>query len=183
MKARITLLGHPVHQALVAIPIGLYVIAVLFDIITAFKPIPALAIASYWNLVAGVIGALLAAVFGLVDWTKIPKRTRARRLGIYHALINVTATVAFAGAVAMRWNTDSYFVTTGALLLELAGFVIVGVGGWMGGELVDRLGIGVHEHAHADAPSSLSSRSITGSATPPRDSWIPASGDRGGLLR
>lgn len=182
MKARVTLLGHPVHQVLVAIPLGLFVIAVLFDIITAFRPIEALAIASYWNLVAGVIGALLAAVFGSIDWTKIPKHTRARRLGIYHALVNVIATVAFAGAVALRWDADSYFVTTAALLLELAGFVIVGVGGWMGGELVDRLGIGVHEHAHADAPSSLSTRSITANATPPREDRIPV-GSEHGLLR
>jgi uncharacterized membrane protein len=171
-----------VHQVLVAIPIGMFVIAVLFDIITAFVPIQALAIASYWNVIAGVAGALFAAVFGLIDWTKIPKRTRARRLGIYHALVNVTATVAFAGAAYLRFTADSYFVTTPALLLELAGFVIVGVGGWMGGELVDRLGIGVHEHAHADAPSSLSTRSITANATPRRENWIPAGGDHSGLL-
>jgi len=177
MKARITLLGHPVHQALVAIPIGLFVIAVLFDVITAFKRIDALAIAAYWNLIAGVIGALLAAVFGIIDWTKIPKRTRARRLGILH----VTATAGFAVAAGLRWDAGTYFATPPALVLEIAGFAVLSVGGWMGGELVDRLGIGVHDHAHADAPSSLSGRSITGHATPPPAGRMPVGNPHGTL--
>ncbi len=180
MKARVTLLGHPVHQILVAVPIGLFVIAVIFDIIVAFKPMEQLSTASFWNISAGVLGGLFAAVFGLLDWTKIPKGTRAKRLGIFHAIVNVAAVAAFAGAAVLRWEEPAYFATTAALVLELVGFVVVGVGGWAGGELVDRLGIGVHEHAHADAPSELSGRSITGNATPRADEpRIPVDGHQG----
>ena len=45
-----------------------------------------------------------------------------------------------------------------ALVLSFAGFVLAGVTGWLGGELVDRLGVGVDDGAHLDAPNSLSDR-------------------------
>ena len=155
MKARATLLGHPIHQMLIVVPLGLWVIAVVFDLITVFRPIEELSIASFWNIVAGSAGAVLAAVFGVVDWTGIPKGTRAKRIGIFHAVTNVAVLALFVLAAVMRYDNPSYFVTTQALVVELVAFVLGGLGGWLGGELVDRLGVGVHEGAHPNATSSL----------------------------
>jgi uncharacterized membrane protein len=155
MKARATLLGHPIHQMLVVVPLGLFVIATVFDVITMFRPMAELSIAAFWNIVAGSIGAGLAAVFGLIDWTKIPKDTRAKRIGVYHALANVAVLTLFVIAVVLRWDNASYVATTSVLMLELGGFVLGGLGGYLGGELVDRFGIGVHEGAHPNAPSAF----------------------------
>jgi uncharacterized membrane protein len=155
MKARATLLGHPIHQMLVVVPLGLFVIAVVFDVITAFRPIEELSIASFWNIVAGCIGALVAAVFGLIDWTKIPEGTRAKKFGVFHALTNVTVLALFVVAAVLRWDNPSYFAYTPSLVIEVVAFLLGGLGGWLGGELVDRFGIGVHEGAHPNAPSSL----------------------------
>ena len=154
MKARATLLGHPIHQMLIVVPLGLFVIAVLFDVINAFRPTTELSIASFWNIVAGSIGAVVAAVFGLIDWTKIPDGTRAKRFGVFHAVTNVGVLALFVAAAVLRWDNVSYAATTPALMLELFGFVLGGVGGWLGGELVDRFGIGVHDGAHPNATSS-----------------------------
>jgi uncharacterized membrane protein len=158
MKARATLLGHPIHQMLVVVPLGLFVIAVVFDVITMFRPIPELSVASFWNIVAGCIGAVVAAVFGLADWTKIPAGTRAKRVGVMHALTNVTVLILFVIAAAVRWDNPNYAVGGGVMVLELVAFALGGLGGFLGGELVDRFGIGVYEGAHPDAPGSLGRR-------------------------
>ncbi|MCD6056852.1 MAG: Protein of unknown function transrane, partial [Thermomicrobiales bacterium] len=48
-----------------------------------------------------------------------------------------------------------------AFVLSLAGVALAVVTGWLGGELVDRLGVGVDRGANLDAPSSLSNRPAT----------------------
>lgn len=174
MRAKATLLGHPVHQILIVLPLGLYMCAVVFDVITAFRPIAELSIAAFWNILVGTLGGLLAAVFGLIDWVNIPSGTRAKRVGILHAITMVGVVALFAAAGFLRFDRDYYFVTNGALVLELAGFALAGLGGWLGGELVDRLGVGVHEGAHVDAPSSLSGRPTTATATTMTATTTPA---------
>lgn len=174
MRAKATLLGHPVHQILIVLPLGLYMCAVVFDVVTAFRPIAELSIAAFWNILVGTIGGLFAAVFGLIDWVHIPRGTRAKRVGILHAITMVGVVALFAVSAFLRIDRDYYFATNGALVLELAGFALAGLGGWLGGELVDRLGIGVHEGANANAPSSLSGRSTTDTTGTP--AHVPPTG-------
>jgi uncharacterized membrane protein len=159
MEARVKLLGHPVHQMLVALPLGLLSGVVIFDVLWLVFHDPQLTTVAYWLIPAGVIAGLLAAIFGLLDWTKIPSGTRARRIGALHGIGNVIVVVLFAGSWYLRWS--GFYDDPGvlALVLSFAGFALAGVTGWLGGELVDRLGIGVDEGANPDAPSSLSSRS------------------------
>ncbi|HET6583219.1 MAG TPA: DUF2231 domain-containing protein [Nannocystaceae bacterium] len=175
MRAKATLLGHPVHQILIVLPLGLYMCAVVFDVVTMFRPVAELSIAAFWNIVVGTIGGLLAAVFGLIDWLSIPKGTRAKRVGIFHALTMVSVVALFTISAFLRFDRDDYFVTTAALVLELAGFALAGLGGWLGGELVDRLGVGVHEGANVDAPSSLSGRPATATTTATTPGHVPPS--------
>jgi uncharacterized membrane protein len=101
-------------------------------------------------MVAGVLTGLLAALFGIIDWTKIPRRTRAKRLGVWHALANVAMIVVFAIAAVLRVENAAYAPTLAILALEIGAFVLAGIGGWMGGHLVDHYGIGVDSRAHPD---------------------------------
>jgi len=110
---------------------------------------------SFWNIVGGIIGGLLAAVFGLVDWIAIPDGTRAKRIGLAHGIGNVGVVGLFALSLWLRSLAPGHVPTTAALVLALAGFGLGAVTGWLGGELVDRLGVGVDDGAHVDAPSSL----------------------------
>ena len=158
MKARATLLGHPIHQMLVVLPLGLFVIAVLFDLIHAFRPTPELSIASYWNIVAGCVGAVVAAVFGVIDWTKIPSGTRAKKYGTAHGLASVVLLAVFVLAAGLRAESVSYTATTTVLVLELGGFALGGLVGFLGGELIGRFGIGVLEGAHPNAARPASAR-------------------------
>jgi uncharacterized membrane protein len=93
-------------------------------------------------------------VFGLVDWIAIPKGTRAKRIGSDHALTNVGVLALFFVSGLVRFNQPSSAVTGGAFVLSLIA-VAFGAFGAIGGELVDRLGVGVDDIANLDAPSSL----------------------------
>ena len=83
MESKAKLAGHAVHPMLITLPLGLLGTAVVFDIIRAFTDSAELAVASFYMLAAGIIGGLLAAVFGLIDWLAIPAGTRAKRIGLW----------------------------------------------------------------------------------------------------
>ncbi|HEY8427313.1 MAG TPA: DUF2231 domain-containing protein [Sandaracinaceae bacterium] len=155
MEARAKILGHPVHQMLIPIPLGLFITATILDIVAMIGGWSSLMVVSFWNLVIGVAAALVAAVFGLIDWTAIPKGTRAKRVGAAHGGGNVVMVGLFLIAVLLRMDEPSFAVTGGALVLEIVALAIGVVTGWLGGELVDRYGIGVHPDAHPNASSSL----------------------------
>jgi uncharacterized membrane protein len=158
VESRVKLLGHPVHPMLVVFPLGLFIAAVIFDGIYLWRGSAMFASVAYWNIAAGIIGGLAAAVFGLIDWLAIPSGTRAKRIGLLHGGSNVVVVLIFAAVWWIRADAPDLTPTTNVFLLEVAALAIGSVAGWLGGELVDRLAVGVDDGAHLDAPSSLSSR-------------------------
>ena len=154
MESRAKLLGHPIHQMLIVFPLGVLAMSLVFDLIGRFAEWPKLHEAAYYMIFAGVISGLAAAVFGLVDYLPIPKGTRARRIGALHGIGNVIVVVIFAASWLMRRDAPSQ-PETFAIVLSAAAAGLATVTGWLGGELVDRLGVGVDDGAHLDAPSSL----------------------------
>lgn len=157
MEARVKLLGHPVHQMLIVLPLGLLTGVIIFDIIHLLTGGETWALVSYWLIPAGVLSGLLAAVFGFADWTKIPSGTRAKRVGALHGIGNVVLVLLFSGSWVLRGGS---ITDPGALafVLSFVGGALSLFTGWTGGELVDRMGMGVDDGAHLDAPSSLSGR-------------------------
>lgn len=160
MESRVKLLGHPVHQMLIPIPAGLFIVAAILDVVDRFVDAAWIPTVTFWNLTLGVGSGLLAAVFGLADWTKIPTHTRAKRVGVLHGVGNVVAVAIFGLALYMRSDELNYAAGNAALALEVIAFALLGVTAWLGGELVDRLGVGVDEGAHLDAPSSLQTKHV-----------------------
>jgi uncharacterized membrane protein len=154
MKARAKLLGHSVHQMLIVFPVGLLATAVIFDIVALVSGNPAWWSVSYWVMAAGIAGALIAAPFGLIDWLAIPRGTRARRIGRFHGLGNGLVAVLFLGSWLLR---DGPGQPAGnlALTLSFSGAALTLLTGWLGGELVARLGVGVEDNAGLNAPNSL----------------------------
>jgi uncharacterized membrane protein len=158
MESKAKLLGHPIHPMLIVLPLGLFIAAVVFDALYLWSGSPALATTAYWNIAGGIAGGLLAALFGAIDWFAIPAGTRAKRIGLLHGGANVVVVLLFAVVWLMRGDAPDMAATTGLFLLEVVALVLGSVAGWLGGELVDRLGVGVDDGAHLDAPSSLSGR-------------------------
>ena len=158
MESKAKLLGHPIHPMLIVLPLGLFITAVVFDGVYLWRSSPVFATAAYWNIAAGVVGGLLAAVFGAIDWFAIPSGTRAKRIGLLHGGSNVVVVLIFALVWLMRGDRPDTAPTTNLFLLEVVALALGSVAGWLGGELVDRLGVGIDDGAHLDAPSSLSGR-------------------------
>ena len=168
MESKVKLFGHPIHQMLVPIPFGLLVISVLFDVACLSTGRTGLATVSYVDIVAGIAGGLVAAAFGLMDFLHIPAGTRAKRVGLLHAVANLLALGMFAIAIALRYDTPGFVPGKLSLVLEVVAIVIATVAGWLGGELVDRLGVGVDDDAHLDAPSSLAKARVRARPRDPR---------------
>ncbi|WP_018222533.1 DUF2231 domain-containing protein [Salinispora pacifica] len=155
MESRLKVLGHPLHPMLVMFPVALLATAVLFDVVDIVGGPDFLGEVAYWNLTVGLVGALLAAAAGTVDLLAIPTGTRAKRVALTHAAGNVALILLFAAVWAVRLNADSRAAGGALIAIEIVALAILGVSAWLGGELVDRLGVGVDRDADLDAPSSL----------------------------
>jgi uncharacterized membrane protein len=156
MESRAKLAGHAIHPMLITLPLGLLGTAVVFDLLYLITDTGGFATASFYMIAAGIIGGLLAALFGLWDWLAIPPGTRAKRVGLWHGGGNVLVVVLFALAWLVRRGQSGYDPTGVAFWLEVVAVLLALVTAWLGGELVERLGVGVDEGASLDAPSSLS---------------------------
>lgn len=155
MESRLKVLGHPVHPMLVMFPVALLVTAVIFDVVDTVGGPDFLGEVAYWNITVGLIGGLLAAAAGTFDLLALPAGTRAKRVGLTHAAANVAVILLFAAVWVVRLNADSRAAGGALIAIEVVAVAILGVSAWLGGELVDRLGVGVDPEAGLNAPSSL----------------------------
>jgi uncharacterized membrane protein len=167
VESHVKLFGHPVHPMLIVLPLGLLSAAVVFDVVALVTGEEVFSSVAFWNIGAGIIGGLLAAVFGAWDWLQIPRETRARRIGLLHGGGNVVVVVLFALSWLLRVGNEA---APGMLayILSFGGLALATVTGWLGGELVDRLAVGVDRGANLNAPSSLSG--------------LPADAEQGGSI-
>lgn len=171
MESKAKLFGHPLHQMLIVFPLGLLAMSAIFDIIALFGYTQFFA-ASYYMIAAGVITGLIAAVFGAIDWWAIPLGTRAKAIGAWHGVGNLAVVALFAISWLLRRDSPA----APGLIPVVLSVIAVGlamVTGWLGGELVDRLRVGVDDGAHLNAPSSLSGRPAGEDASPPVSGAAP----------
>ena len=138
------ILGHPVHPVLIVFPLGLLATAVVFDIVGLFTSSSTWSQVAFYMIAAGVIGGLIAAFFGLVDWMAIASGTRAKRIGSRHGLLNVVVVLLFAGSWWLRLPQPER-PTSLALFLSFLGALLSVYTGWLGGELVFKHGVGVDQ--------------------------------------
>src|SRR4051812_17041691 len=166
MESRAKFLGHPIHPMLIVFPLGLLATAVIFDLIALIKGAPQLFDAAYWMIAAGLIGGVISAVFGLIDWLAIPAGTRAKAIGLWHGVGNLIVILLFAMSWWLRRPIPDNppWVAIG---FSFVAVILALVTAWLGGELVDRLGVGVDRGANLNSPNSLSKRPAAEQAEPP----------------
>jgi uncharacterized membrane protein len=154
MESRAKLFGHPIHPMLIVFPLGMFITSLVFDFIRYGTGDGTWGLVGFYMIGAGVLGGLLSAVFGAIDWWAIPHGTRAKALGLWHGLGNVVVVVLFIISWFLRRGAPAE-PPAGAFVLSIIAVGLGAVTGWLGGELVDRLGIGVDDGANPNAPSSL----------------------------
>ena len=135
---------------LVAFPIGLLVTSFVFDVIARWQNLPALSEAAWYCIIAGLIGATLAAIPGVVDlFSVVPRDSSARSRGYKHAILNALVMVVFIADAAYR-GTPYLMPDNTSLALTGAGVVLIACSGWLGATLVYRNQIAV-DHRYANA--------------------------------
>src|SRR5688500_13099724 len=130
MESRVKLFGHPIHPQLIVFHLGLLATAVIFDILYLSAANPVLPTVSFYMIAAGVIGGLLAAIFGFIDWLALPSNTRAKFIGGWHGIVNFVMVVLFAISWLLRWDNQSFIPGIPSLTLSLAGVGLAVITGW-----------------------------------------------------
>lgn len=136
MPARARILGHPLHQILIVFPLGLLGTSFFFDVAYLLHESPQLGLASSWMIAAGVIGGVIAAIFGTLDWLTIPKQTRARRVGAWHGGGNAIVALLFAASWLVRRDEPGHPEGL-AIALSALGVLLCVLTGWLGSQLAD----------------------------------------------
>ena len=136
--------GHPIHPMLVPIAIGGFVLSFVFDIVCWISGTPSPNVwnqVSYYTMIGGIVGALVAAVFGLVDLISL-RGNPIQRTALAHMAINLAVVALFAIDAFMRHaNPGSLGVP---MFLSLIGILLLLVSGWLGGKMVFEAGVGVN---------------------------------------
>ena len=150
MKSKASIAGHPIHPMLIPFPLALWAMSFVVDVLFYFLRHPTLLVIAKFMIAAGCLGAVVAAIAGIIDWLAI-KNGDAKRVANWHGRLNVAALVVFAISLFLRMGSYSELVgrrLTVPFLLSLVGVILILISGWLGGELVFRYGIGQTRDEH-----------------------------------
>jgi uncharacterized membrane protein len=142
--------GHPVHPMLIPFPIALWVFSLVADVIYLWRGNPAWRDwIAFYTLLGGIIGGVLAAVPGFVDWLSLTDPA-VKRTANWHARLNVIALLIFVASFYLRTAGGAGLIGgsyTIPFALSVVGVILITISGWLGGELVFRHGVAVDERA------------------------------------
>jgi uncharacterized membrane protein len=140
--------GHPFHPILVTIPIGAWTGSLIFDIAAAVGDSDSVfATGAFWLIVIGLVGAVLAAVFGLLDLSTIPRGTKAFATGLTHLTLNSVVVVLYVVNLVVRNNAGRDEFSTAGLVISIVALALLGVSGWLGGRLSYHYGVRVADES------------------------------------
>lgn len=173
-QSHATVAGHPLHPLLIPLPFGSLTLAVTAATLGYLRPNLAskynLADVYKFSLKFGVATGVVASIPGIVDTLYLPANTRAKRVALVHGAGNLLALALFYRAskfqavrqaidrasvsAAHTASSPSTGIPRNSFLLSAAGFGITGVTGFLGGELVERMGVSVDPRANLNAKLS-----------------------------
>lgn len=142
-------LGEPLHAALTDIPLGAWTAAVVFDLLDSVHPSHECAAAADASIGVGLAAALAAATAGLADWSDVDPP--ARRVGMFHGLMNVGATALFATSFICRKKQSR---VSGRIWAGL-GFSLALAAAKLGGEMVYKHRVGVNRTGGQSFPAEF----------------------------
>jgi uncharacterized membrane protein len=153
--------GHPIHPMLIPFPIGLWVFSLIADLIYLWRGNPAWRDwIAFYALLAGIIGAVAAAAFGIIDWLAI-KDHEVKKVANWHARLNVIALLIFAASFYLRTASGARMISgsyTIPLVLSVVGAILISISGYLGGELVFRHGVGVNPQSDTGGEARAKAR-------------------------
>jgi uncharacterized membrane protein len=137
--------GHPLHPMLIPFPIALWVFSFIMDVLFLWRGDGLWYLLAKYTLAGGIVGALAAALPGIIDYFGIKDR-KVSKVAAWHARINVLATLVFAVSLFFRTRYGVDYVG-GSISIPTAlsgfGVLLIAISGWLGGELVYKYGVSV----------------------------------------
>jgi uncharacterized membrane protein len=134
MESRLRIAGQAVQPILVAFPLGLFVMAGIFDVANLSGGPGILGTLAYWNLVAGLVAGGLAVLAGAID-VMFVRRPLAKRIGVLRVLLNMASLILFAVILMVRVGEPQRQVNVGLFMVELLALAVGGFGAWFTGTL------------------------------------------------
>jgi uncharacterized membrane protein len=152
MKSKASIAGHPFHPMLVSFPIGLWFTSFAADVVFYFhRDWTSLLLISKCMIAAGCLGAVAAAIPGIIDWLSITNG-EVKRIANWHARLNIIALIVFTISLYFRMRAGAHWVNYMLripFLLSLLGVVLISISSWLGGELTFKHGVGVTSQDNA----------------------------------
>jgi uncharacterized membrane protein len=137
---------HPVHPMVIPFPIALWIFSLVADLIYLWRGNPIWRdYISFYALLGGILGAVVAAVPGFIDWLSISAQP-IKKLADWHARLNVIALLVFIADFYLRTRSGAGWIGTSLtvpLLLSVLGVILIGISGWLAGEMVYVHGVAV----------------------------------------
>jgi uncharacterized membrane protein len=134
--------NHPIHPMLIVFPIALWIFSLVCDVIYHAGPHnPLWKEIAFYSIAGGIIGALLAAVPGFIDYLSLFDR-RVKKIATTHMVLNLGVTALFIFNLGIRYNGLPTSDVLG-IALSIVGIGVLGISGWLGGSLVYEHHIGV----------------------------------------
>lgn len=142
MRTPASIAGHPIHPMLVPLAIGLWIFSLVCDLIHMRAGAdPVWSTVAFYTMGGGIVGALLAAVPGLIDLLSLPEPVR--KTAIVHMSINLVVVALFAVNFWLRMRAPGN--PGGLVWLSLVSVGLLAVSGWLGGKLVFEHGVAVSD--------------------------------------
>ncbi len=138
-------MNHPLHPLFVHLPVGAWVASLICDIFSLLTDNSLLASASYYCIIIGCVGALIAVIPGFAEFVDLPKDSVTRRIATTHMLLNASVTILFFVNFFVRRSGSGgppFSVTAGDLIMSIISITLLGVSGYLGGLLVYDYGVG-----------------------------------------
>lgn len=140
MVSRASVAGHPIHPMLVPIPIGLFVFSLVADVAVYLGWVGAWPAVALYTMGGGIVGALLAAAFGLIDLMAL-REERVKKIGVAHMVINLIVVTLYVVNFVLRYQGEPLDGITG--ILSIVAVLMLLVSGWLGGHMVYVHGVAV----------------------------------------
>jgi uncharacterized membrane protein len=145
MKSRAAVAGHPLHPIFVCIPIGLWCFSVVCDAIFHFGwGDDSWKRAAFYCLAGGLVGAVPAYITGWIDYSLV-QEPEAAQIAKFHLTLNLLLLPFIIVSIWLRWQEVSPAYHLLPVFMSVFAVLLLSISGWLGGELVSRHRISVHE--------------------------------------
>jgi uncharacterized membrane protein len=143
MASPASIAKHPIHPMLIVFPVGLWVFSLVCDVVFHMGwGGPSWNDAAFYSMAGGIVGALLAAIPGFIDFFSIPSSQQSlKKLGWAHMVINLGAVIIFA--IDLWWRVGKTTGSSGPMVLSIVGVLSLVASGWLGGSMVYEHGMAV----------------------------------------